>query len=116
MAIDLGVDAIIVSNHGGRQLDGVISSIEALPKIAEEINGQIPIIFDSGIHRGTDIIKALALGSTAVLIGRPYIYALTIDGEEGVKSYLYSLIDEFTTSMSLSGASTIDELNKTTII
>lgn len=115
-AIELGVDGIIVSNHGGRQLDGVISSIDALPAIVKEVNGEIPVIFDSGIRRGTDIIKALALGATAVSIGRPYIYALAIDGEQGVKAYLQMLIEEFTTSLRLTGATTIKELRNITIV
>lgn len=116
LALELGVDGILVSNHGGRQLDGVISSIEALPHIVQEINGRIPVLFDSGIRRGTDIIKALCLGATAVSIGRPYIYALAVDGEQGVYSYLHRFMDEFTTSMKLTGASTIEELRSTTII
>lgn len=116
LALELGIDGIIVSNHGGRQLDGVISSIEALPHIVEEINGRIPVLFDSGIRRGTDIIKALCLGATAVSIGRPYIYALAVDGERGVYSYLNDLMEEFTTSMKLAGASTIEELRSITII
>lgn len=115
LALQYGVDGIIVSNHGGRQLDGVISSIDTLPTVVQAVEGRIPVMFDSGIRRGTDIVRALALGATAVCIGRPYIYALAVDGENGVKSYVASLIDEFTTAMGLAGAKTIEQIRNITI-
>lgn len=115
MALESGVDGIIVSNHGGRQLDGVIASIDALPQIVQAVEGKVPVIFDSGIRRGADIVRAIALGATAVCIGRPYIYALAVDGEEGVKSYIRTLVEEFTTTMGLAGAKTIEQLRHITI-
>ena len=115
LSVQYGVDGIIVSNHGGRQLDGVISSIDALPQVVQAVEGRVPVIFDSGIRRGADIVRALSLGATAVCIGRPYIYALAVNGEQGVKSYVTSLIDEFTTTMGLAGANTIKQLRNITI-
>ena len=85
LAIDNGIDGIIVSNHGGRQLDGVIGSLDALPAIAKAVNGQIPIILDSGVYRGMDALKALALGADAVAIGRPFVYGLALEGQQGVE-------------------------------
>lgn len=114
-AVECGIDGIIVSNHGGRQLDGVISSIDALPTIVKEVDGRIPVLFDSGIRDGTDIIKALMQGAHAVCVGRPYIYALALDGQTGVRSYMRTLIDEFKTSMALTGATTIEELRNASI-
>lgn len=77
-AVDCGVEGLIVSNHGGRQLDGVISSVDALPEIVNVVNGKIPVLFDSGVRRGSDALKVLALGADAVLIGRPYVYSLAV--------------------------------------
>lgn len=104
LAIESGVDGIIVSNHGGRQLDGVISSIDALPAVTEEVGGEIPVLLDSGIRRGADVVKALALGADAVLYGRPYVYGLAIDGQTGVEKVLSNFIQETKVSLALSGA------------
>ncbi|WLV24107.1 alpha-hydroxy acid oxidase [Aciduricibacillus chroicocephali] len=103
-ALEHGVDGIIVSNHGGRQLDGVIGSAEALPTIVEEINGQIPVLFDGGIRRGADVVKALALGADAVLVGRPFMYGLAIDGENGVSNVLEHLLSDLHVSAGLAGS------------
>src|SRR6185436_4799407 len=84
LAIEHGLDGIIVSNHGGRQVDGSISTLEALPGIVSTVNGRIPVLMDGGIRGGADMFKAIALGATAVCIGRPYVYGLTIDGTNGV--------------------------------
>ncbi len=84
-AVELGLDGIIVTNHGGRQIDGEIGALDALPAVAEALNGRIPVLFDSGIRGGADVFKALALGATAVCLGRPYVYGLAIAGQRGVE-------------------------------
>lgn len=110
IAIDHGVDGIIVSNHGGRQVDGSISTIQALPAIKETVKDQIPLIIDSGIRTGADVMKALALGAKAVCIGRPYVYGLALDGQRGVENVIYNLMSDFELNMRLSGYKSIDEL------
>lgn len=110
-ALDLGVDGVIISNHGGRQVDQSVSSIEMLPEISQVIQGRIPIIIDSGIRTGADIFTALALGATAVSIGRPYVYALAVAGEEGVREYLQNLLADFELTMGLAGCKNIDEID-----
>ncbi|CAM4427288.1 MAG: 4-hydroxymandelate oxidase [Legionellaceae bacterium] len=100
-ALDYGADAIIVSNHGGRQLDGVPSSIELLSDIAEKIAGKFPILIDGGIRRGTDILKAIALGASCVLIGRPLLWGLAANGKQGVVDMLKILKEEFLEAMIL---------------
>ncbi|WP_462413384.1 lactate 2-monooxygenase [Neobacillus sp. Marseille-QA0830] len=112
LAIEHGVDGIIVSNHGGRQVDGAIAAIDALPAIVEEVQGKIPVLMDSGIRRGSDIIKALCLGAKAVLVGRPYMYGLALAGEEGVKQVLRNLIADFDLTLALSGKKSVSELNQ----
>lgn len=116
LAIEYGVDGIIVSNHGGRQLDGVISSVDALPGIVKVVNGQIPVLFDSGVRRGIDALKVLALGADAVLIGRPYVYSLAIGGEKGVEQLLANFLQELQTSMILSGVKNVKELHQLEIV
>ncbi|QUG41519.1 alpha-hydroxy-acid oxidizing protein [Psychrobacillus sp. INOP01] len=112
LAIEKGIDGIIVSNHGGRQLDGVIASIDALPEVVRVVNGQIPVLFDSGIRRGSDAVKALALGATAVCIGRPVIWGLASGGESGVERVLENFLQETRVSISLSGARNLEEVKK----
>ncbi len=112
LAIDHGVDGIIVSNHGGRQIDGSISSIAALPAIAEVVNDRIPILLDSGIRTGADAFKALALGARAVCIGRPYVYGLAIAGERGVSAVLKNFRADFELTMGLAGCKAIEEIGK----
>lgn len=111
LALYHGVDGVIVSNHGGRQVNGSIAAIEALPRISEVIQDKIPILMDSGIRRGDDVIKALALGASAVLVGRPFIYGLAAAGEAGVKQILRNLLADFELSMSMSGIRSISEIN-----
>lgn len=110
-ALDYGMDGIIISNHGGRQVDGAVSTIEMLPDIAQTIAGRIPIIIDSGIRGGADAFKALALGATAVGIGRPYCYALAIAGEQGVSELLANYRADFELTMGLAGCKNIAEIN-----
>lgn len=116
MAIEAGIDGIVVSNHGGRQLDGVIASLDALPAVVEEVADRIPVIFDSGVYRGIDVLKALALGATAVAIGRPFVYGLAYAGETGVQRAMQNIYNEFEVSMKLSGVSNIANLRKLQLI
>ncbi len=112
LAIKHGADGIGVSNHGGRQIDGSITSLEALPSIVEEVNGEVSITFDSGIRRGSNIFKSIALGADAVMLGRPYAYGLAIDGGNGVYTVLKNILAEFDLTMGLSGCSSIDEIDR----
>jgi len=114
-AIDYGMNGIIVSNHGGRQVDGSISTLEALPSIVEAVQEKIPVLMDSGIRGGADIFKALALGAKAVCIGRPYVYGLAIAGELGVKEVLQNTITDFELTMALAGCATISEITRSTL-
>lgn len=109
-AVDKGIDGIIVSNHGGRQLDGVIASIDALPIIAQAVGGKVPVLFDSGIRRGSHIVKALALGADAVCIGRPLVYGLAVDGERGVEQVLGNMYEEMKVSLALAGVANVKDI------
>src|SRR5438132_2081512 len=115
LALDAGVDAIIVSNHGGRQVDGGIGALDALPGVVSEVRGRVPVLFDSGIRRGADIFKALALGACAVLIGRPYMWGLAVAGEEGVRDVLLNLIADLDLTMALSGYTSCRELDSSAL-
>jgi 4-hydroxymandelate oxidase len=112
LALKHGADAIIVSNHGGRQLDTVPATINLLPAIADAIDGRIPVLMDGGIRRGTDVIKALALGATAVAIGRPVIWGLAIEGEAGVRQVLEMLRTEFQHALTLCGCSSLFDVTR----
>ncbi len=109
-AVDEGIDGIVVSNHGGRQVDGSIATFEALPGIADAVAGRAPILLDSGIRGGADAFKALALGATAVLIGRPYVYGLAAGGEAGVREVIQNLVAEFDLTMGLAGCTSVAEI------
>jgi lactate 2-monooxygenase len=109
-AVDAGVQGVVVSNHGGRQVDGAIGALDALPGIAEAVGDQVEILFDSGIRTGSDIVKALALGARAVLIGRPWVYGLGLGGTDGVRHVLRSLLADLDLSMALSGHRTPAEI------
>ncbi len=111
LAVEHGVDGIIVSNHGGRQVDGSISAIAALPSVLEAVKGRVPVLLDSGVRSGSDIFKALALGAKAVLIGRPYVYGLAIAGEAGVEAVMSNLLAELELTMALAGCATIADIN-----
>jgi lactate 2-monooxygenase len=115
-AAQAGVDGIIVSNHGGRQVDGAVGSLEALPAIAAAVGDQLSVLFDSGIRGGADMLKALALGARAVLIGRPYAYGLGMAGEAGVRHVLRTLRADFELTMRLSGHARLDELGPDALI
>ncbi|MCL9773935.1 FMN-dependent L-lactate dehydrogenase LldD [Vibrio methylphosphonaticus] len=109
-AVLFGADGIVVSNHGGRQLDGVLSTAEALPRIADSVSGEIKLLVDSGIRSGLDVVKMLALGADCSLIGRSYVYALAAKGEEGVKELLGLYEQEIRVAMTLTGAKSISEI------
>ncbi|QDQ01185.1 alpha-hydroxy-acid oxidizing protein [Lysinibacillus fusiformis] len=116
LAVGNGIDGIIVSNHGGRQLDGVVGSLDALPAIVDVVNGQIPVILDSGVYRGMDALKALALGADAVAIGRPFVYGLALAGQQGVEKVMTNLYDELKVSMALAGATSVKALRNVTLV
>lgn len=109
-ALDCGVAGLIVSNHGGRTLDTLPASIDALPRIADAVGGRVPLLLDGGIRRGTDVLKALAFGARAVLIGRPCVYGLAVAGGAGVAHVLSLLRAEFEMAMALTGCATIAEI------
>lgn len=110
LAVQEGADAIVVSNHGGRQLDRSPASLDALPEVVAKVAGRIPVLMDGGVRRGTDMLTALALGASAVLVGRPMIWGLAADGEAGVAGVLSILHAEFHNAMALTGCRTVDEI------
>jgi len=112
LAVEHGADAVGVSTHGGRQVDGSVTAIEALPEIAEAVGDEVPITFDSGVRRGADMFKALALGADTVLLGRPYAYGLAIDGASGVRTVLENLVAEFDLTMGLAGHDDAAEIDR----
>jgi lactate 2-monooxygenase len=109
-ALDHGMDGIIVSNHGGRQVDGAVATLDALPAIAEAVGGRVPVLMDSGVRGGADVFKALALGARAVCVGRPYVYALALQGRAGVLELLRNLVADFELTMGLAGCRSVDEI------
>lgn len=115
LALDFGVDGIIVSNHAGRQIDGAIGSLDALPAVVDRVAGRMPVLFDSGVRSGSDIFKALALGASAVLVGRVYVYGLAIDGARGVEAVLRNLIAELDLTLGLSGHRGVAELTAASV-
>jgi L-lactate dehydrogenase (cytochrome) len=115
-AIDSGIDGIIVSNHGGRQLDGAISAIAALPAMADAVAGRIPLILDGGVRRGSDVIKAIASGATACMVGRAWLYGLAAGGESGVERALNILRDEIDVSLALLGCSDLSQLDRSVLV
>ena len=114
-AVKAGADAIIVSNHGGRALDGAAATIDALPRVADRVNGRIPVLTDGGIRRGGDVLKALARGASAVLVGRPYLYGLAVNGSEGVRHIVEILRNELEAVMALTGRTTIAQIDRSTL-
>jgi isopentenyl diphosphate isomerase/L-lactate dehydrogenase-like FMN-dependent dehydrogenase len=110
-AVDAGMDGVIVSNHGGRQLDGAIGALDALPPVVAAVPDGFPVLFDSGIRTGSDVLKALALGARAVLLGRPYVWGLGAAGEDGVRTVLRCLLAELDLALGLSGHRSVTELS-----
>ena len=114
--MDYGVNGIVVSNHGGRQLDGQPATIEVLPEIVEAVQGRAEVFLDSGIRRGTDVVKAIALGARACLIGRPYFFGLAMGGAAGVIQILQVLANEIDRTLALLGCRTLADLNPTYVM
>ncbi|HET9014095.1 MAG TPA: alpha-hydroxy-acid oxidizing protein [Thermomicrobiaceae bacterium] len=110
-AVAHGVDGVIVSNHGGRQVDGAVAALDALPEVVDALDGRVPVLFDSGVRRGADVLKALALGAAAVLVGRPYAYALAVAGEEGVATLIRQLTADIDLTLALSGRRAVAEVD-----
>ncbi|CAN6707652.1 unnamed protein product [Malus baccata var. baccata] len=111
-AMEVGVAGIVVSNHGARQLDYTPATISVLEEVVHAVGGKIPVLFDGGIRRGTDVFKALALGAQAVLVGRPVVYGLAANGKRGVKRVIEMLKDEFELTMALSGCPSIRDITR----
>jgi len=112
LAVQHGFDAIVVSNHGGRQVDGAAGSADQLPLCAERVGGKIPVLFDSGIRSGADAFKALALGADAVCVGRPWVYGLATKGQAGVEAVLANLLGELDLTLALAGVKSVRELDR----
>jgi isopentenyl diphosphate isomerase/L-lactate dehydrogenase-like FMN-dependent dehydrogenase len=112
MAVRCGMDGIVVSNHGGRQLDGAVPSLEMLPEIVDAVGDRLTVLFDSGVRTGADVLKALALGAKAVLVGRPVIYGLGVAGSEGARHVLAGILADVDQSMGLAGVQNVAELNR----
>jgi isopentenyl diphosphate isomerase/L-lactate dehydrogenase-like FMN-dependent dehydrogenase len=115
-AVQRGVEGVIVSNHGGRQVDGAVASLDALPAVAEAVAGRAVVLFDGGIRRGADVFKALALGAQAVLLGRPYCWGLAVGGEQGVRQVLLNLLADFELTLGLAGCSTCAEVSRAFLV
>jgi len=109
-AVDVGMDGVIVSNHGGRQVDGAIPTLEALPGVVAAIDGRVPVLLDSGVRGGADAFKAVALGARAVLIGRPYAYGLAIAGQAGVGEVIANFTADFDLTLGLAGCRSVEEV------
>jgi 4-hydroxymandelate oxidase len=114
-AVREGVAGIMVSNHGARNLDTLPATIDALPRVAETVAGRVPILVDGGIRRGTDVVKALALGAAAVLVGRPYLYALGVGGADGVSRMIGILRSELEMAMALTGCPTLQSIDRSVL-
>jgi isopentenyl diphosphate isomerase/L-lactate dehydrogenase-like FMN-dependent dehydrogenase len=110
------MDGIVVSNHGGRQLDGAVAALDTLPGIAAEVAGRAAVLFDSGLRTGADVFKALALGADAVLLGRPYVYGLALGGQDGVRHVLRCLLTELDITLGLAGYADIAELTPDALV
>jgi isopentenyl diphosphate isomerase/L-lactate dehydrogenase-like FMN-dependent dehydrogenase len=110
LAVEHEVDGIVVSNHGGRQLDPSPASLDVLPEVVEAVGGRVPVLMDGGVRRGTDVVKAIALGAAAVLVGRPAVWGLAAEGEDGVADVLGILRAEVENTMALTGCRTVADI------
>lgn len=115
-SLDAGMDGLIVSNHGGRQVDGALAALDALPPILEVVRGRVPVLFDSGIRRGSDAVKAIALGAKAVLLGRLYIWGLAIAGEQGVRDAATNFLADLDLTLGLCGFTSLRDLNPSVLV
>lgn len=109
-ALDAGVDGIVVSNHGGRQVDGAVGALDCLPAVVDAVHSRVPVLLDSGVRTGADVVKAVALGADAVLVGRPYVHGLALGGEDGVRHVLRCLLAETDLTLALTGCRSLAEL------
>jgi isopentenyl diphosphate isomerase/L-lactate dehydrogenase-like FMN-dependent dehydrogenase len=109
-ALEHGVDGIVVSNHGGRQVDGSVAALDALVEVRGAVGPEPVVLVDSGVRTGADVVKAIALGANAVLLGRPYVYGLAVGGQEGVEAVITQLAAEVDLTMALAGARSVAEL------
>ncbi len=116
LAVEHGAAAIIVSNHGGRQLDTAVTTLEALPAIADAVGGRVPLVLDGGVRRGTDVVKACALGASAVAVGRPVVWGLALDGAAGAGWVLSTLRDELDRALALCGADSVGQLTPDLVV
>jgi lactate 2-monooxygenase len=114
-AVEHGMDGIVVSNHGGRQVDGAIATMDALPAIVEAVGGRAPVLLDSGIRSGADVFRALALGASAVGLGRPYVWGLAAGGEAGVREVIRNLRADFDLTLGLAGCASVDEIGRESV-
>jgi 4-hydroxymandelate oxidase len=112
LAAEHGADGIVVSNHGGRQLDGCPASLDALPEVVEAVAGRLPVLMDGGVRRGTDVVKAIALGASAVMVGRPAAWALAAEGEDGVAGVLGIFRAEIENAMALTGCRSVADVGR----
>jgi L-lactate dehydrogenase (cytochrome)/lactate 2-monooxygenase len=110
LALEHGVDGIVVSNHGGRQVDGAVASLDALPGVVEQVGDRVPVLFDSGVRSGADAFKALALGARAVLVGRPWVYGLALAGADGARAVMEHVMAELDLTMALTGVASLAEI------
>ncbi|MBV8623247.1 MAG: alpha-hydroxy-acid oxidizing protein, partial [Herbaspirillum sp.] len=115
-AVSFGADGIVVSNHGGRQLDGVLSTARALPEIASAVKGDLAILVDSGVRSGLDVVRMLALGADTVMLGRAFIYALAAEGQAGVENLLGLFAKEMEVAMTLTGARRISDISEDSLV
>jgi isopentenyl diphosphate isomerase/L-lactate dehydrogenase-like FMN-dependent dehydrogenase len=115
-ALDAGVDGIVVSNHGGRQVDSALAALDALPGVVDRVDGRVPVLMDSGIRSGADIVTALALGAAAVSVGRPYVYGLALAGADGVRAVLEHLLAELDLTMALTGVTSMAEITRELVV
>lgn len=115
-AVEAGMDGVIVSNHGGRQVDGAIATLDALPGVVDAVAGRMPVLMDSGIRGGADVFKAIALGARAVCLGRPYVYGLALAGAEGVGEVIRNLLADFELTMGLAGCRSLAEITRESLV
>ena len=115
LALEHGADGVVVSNHGGRQVDGSVAAADALPEVVDRVGEDVPVLFDSGIRRGGDAVRALALGADAVLLGRPYVYGLALGGQEGVEAVVENFLADLDLTVALAGAVDVDEVDRSVL-
>jgi isopentenyl diphosphate isomerase/L-lactate dehydrogenase-like FMN-dependent dehydrogenase len=116
LAVEHGIEGVIVSNHGGRQVDGAVASLDALPGVVEAVGGRAEVLFDGGIRRGADVFKAVALGARCVLVGRPYCYGLALGGEDGVREVLRNLLADTELTLALAGCTSWGEVSRSNLM